>query len=493
MKKTAAIMFQGTTSDAGKSVLTAALCRILLQDGVRVAPFKAQNMSLNSFVTRDNLEMGRAQVVQAQAARLDPDVRMNPVLLKPSSDVGSQVIVMGRPVANMKVAEYVRYKPEAWRAVCAAYESLAGENDVMVLEGAGSPGEINLKGHDIVNMKMAREAGAPVLLVGDIDRGGVFASLVGHYELMEGWERELLAGYVINRFRGDASLLDPALAFMRERTGRPVAGVVPYLTRLGLPEEDSVGFKNGLFRREPPAGGHVTVVLVDLPHISNFTDVEPLLAEPDVHLRIVKGAGDLAGIDTPDAVILPGSKNVVTDLRWLDDSGLGDWVRRLAAAGKAEIVGICGGYQMLGRELADPHRIESDGDRLAGLGLLPVTTVLDPDKTLARKRFVHLAADCEVHGYEIHHGRSEGRGEPVLAGDGDTGCRRGLVWGCYLHGLFDADLFRRRFIDGLRLRKSMEPLGEIVAPYDLEPAFDRLAATVRAALDMKLIYRLLGL
>lgn len=532
------LMFQGTCSDAGKSVLTAALCRILLQDGYRVAPFKSQNMSLNSFVTRDGGEMGRAQVVQAQAARLDPDVRMNPVLLKPSSDVGSQVIVAGRPVGTMRVAEYVAYKSQAWQAVCAAYDSLASEYDVIVLEGAGSPGEINLKQHDIVNMKMAAYAEAPVLLVGDIDRGGVFASLVGHWEVMDDWERKLLAGYVINRFRGDASLLDPAFTFMQERTDRPVFGVVPHIGNLGLPQEDSVSFKKGLFNAYPkgqnnddlvgpqdisrpvkkglfnnyPAasrdtsvpvdvldqkksGGRVRIAVIDLPHISNFTDVEPLLAEPDVELYVVGRADELGATD---AVILPGSKNVITDMMFLRDSGLGAAISRLAATGESQVVGICGGFQMLGRSIGDPHGIESAGAEVAGLGLLDCATILDPDKTLCQRRFVHCASGLRVHGYEIHHGRSSGDCSPALSAAEDGAgagaqSRNGLVWGSYLHGLFDADAFRRWFIDRLREKKGLAPVGRVLAPYDLEPAFDRLAEVVRQSLDMKAIVRLLGL
>lgn len=482
----ASLMFQGTTSDAGKSILTAALCRILLQEGFKVAPFKAQNMSLNSCVTRDGLEMGRAQVVQAQAARLDPDVRMNPVLLKPCSDVGSQVIVLGRPVGNMAVADYVRYKSEVWRTVCAAYDSLAAEHDVVVLEGAGSPGEINLKSHDIVNMPMARYAEAPVLLVGDIERGGVFASLVGHFELMSEWERRLLAGYVVNRFRGDASLLGPALSFMAERTGRPVTGVVPYIKDLGLPEEDSVSFKNGLFRQQRPIADHVEIALIDLPHISNFTDMEPFLAEPDCFLNVVAKAEELG---RPDAIILPGTKNVISDLTWLRKSGLAVAV---AAAG-CPIVGICGGFQMLGQKIADPHGLESPSETVPGLGLLPLTTLLAPDKVLLRQTFAHLPSGLHVHGYEIHHGRTEAGCRPILDGTGDTGAMSddGRVWGCYLHGLFDADPFRRWFIDCLRQHRGSAPLGRVAAPYDLEPAFDRLADTVRDSLDMAFIHRLL--
>ncbi|MDF1613347.1 cobyric acid synthase [Desulfurivibrio dismutans] len=530
-RRAAAIMLQGTGSDAGKSIMAAALCRILLQDGVRVAPFKAQNMSLNSFVTRDGLEMGRAQVVQAQAARIDPDVRMNPVLLKPSSEVGSQVIVNGRPVGNMKVAEYIAYKPQAAAAAHRAYDELAAEYDVIVLEGAGSPGEINLKSHDIVNMEMARYAAAPVLLVGDIERGGVFASLVGHFELMEPWERELLAGYVINRFRGDASLLDPALEFMISRTGRPVLGVVPYLSDLGLPQEDSVSFKQGLYTRKSTGPADLRLAVIDLPHISNFTDLEPFLAEPDVAIGLVRRPEELG---EADVIILPGSKNVIADLAFLRRTGLDVAITEAVTAGKCEIVGICGGFQMLGRTIADPLGLETvtgnpdinstsrsndqhqspppqattatanNGEpasppatatcRVTGLGLLPLETTLAPEKTLVQRRFTHLASGLEVHGYEIHHGQSQVEGAPALQ-DGPTpegACSpNGLIWGSYLHGIFDADHFRRWFIDRLRQRRGLTPLTKIQAPYDLEPAFDRLAATVRQALDMEQIYRLL--
>ncbi len=490
--RTPALMFQGTCSNAGKSVLTAALCRILLQDGFKVAPFKAQNMSLNSFVTRDGLEMGRAQVVQAQAARLDPDVRMNPILLKPSSDVGSQVIVNGKPVGNMTVGDYLRYKPRAFAAARAAYDSLAAEHDVVVLEGAGSPGEVNLKHHDIVNMAMARYAAAPVLLVGDIDRGGVFASFVGTVEVLDEWERELIAGYVVNRFRGDKSLLADAFTYMREKTGKPVLGTVDFLKGLGLPEEDSVSFKGGLFDSPPPAGDHVVVAMVDLPHVSNFTDVEPFLAEPDVHLVVVRRPSELAGVD---AVLLPGSKNVISDLIWLRDSGMGEAIRQLAAAGRAEIVGICGGFQMLGRQVADPYHIESAGETLAALGLLDMETVLEREKTLTRQNGTHLASGLAVHGYEIHHGQSRGEVTPPLRwGNGEpAGAGAERLWGSYLHGIFDADAFRRWFIDRLRERQGLAPVGRVLAPYDLEPAFDRLAEAVRSSLDMDAVYRLLGL
>ena len=401
-RRAAALMLQGTSSNAGKSVLTTALCRILQQDGVRVAPFKSQNMSLNSFVTRDGREMGRAQVVQAQACRLEPDARMNPILLKPNSDTGSQVIVLGKPVGNMNVEEYIRFKPQAFSAATQAFDALAAEHDVIVLEGAGSPAEVNLKHHDIANMAMARHAAAPVLLVGDIDRGGVFAAFVGTMEVLAEWERALVAGFVVNRFRGQASLLDPALRYTERHTGRPVLGVVPYLPRLGLPEEDSVSFK--AVRGGTAAGvSEVEIAVVDVPHISNFTDLDALGMEPDVRLRVVRAAAELG---QPDAVVLPGSKNVLGDLASLRGNGLAAALTDLAAAGRTEIVGQCGGYQMLGERIDDPHGIESASDTTPGLGLLPLSTVLAPAKTLKRVAGRHVAAALPVHGYEIHHGQS---------------------------------------------------------------------------------------
>jgi cobyric acid synthase CobQ/L-threonine-O-3-phosphate decarboxylase len=492
--RAASLMLLGTGSDVGKSVLVAGLCRVLLQDGVRVAPFKAQNMSLNSYVTRDGGEMGRAQVVQAQACRLDPDVRMNPVLLKPSSDVGSQIIVNGRPVGNMKVMDYVRYKKEAWQEVCRAYDALAADFDCIILEGAGSPGEVNLKAHDIVNMPMARYADAPSLLVGDIDRGGVYASFIGHVEVMLPWERRLLAGFVVNRFRGDASLLGDAHDFIRQRTGRPVLGVVPFQDDLGLPQEDSVSFKAGLYDSTPPDAEHVDIALIDLPHISNFTDVEPLLEEPDVHVRIVRRPDELGN---PDCIILPGSKNVAADLAALKKSGMDRAVTRFAEQG-CTVVGICGGFQMLGRSLSDPLGLEGEaGMIMDGLALLPVDTELAGEKTLTRRQGTHLQSGREVHGYEIHHGRSSGSPEAMLRFDDGSGCGcatdDGRIWGSYLHGIFDADGFRRWFINDLRRTRGLAAFKGQGACYDLEPALDRLADVLRESLDMDAIHRLLDL
>jgi adenosylcobyric acid synthase len=496
VRRTPAIMFQGTGSNAGKSILAAAMCRILLQDGFRVAPFKAQNMSLNSYVTRDGGEMGRAQVVQAQACRLDPDVRMNPVLLKPNSDTGSQVIILGKPVGNMDFWEYTRDRTPPFAVAREAYDALAAEYDVIVMEGAGSPAEVNLKKRDIVNMNMALYAEAPVLIVGDIDRGGVYASFIGTMECLTERERVLVKGFVVNRFRGQEAFLADAHDYVLGRTGRPVLGVVPYLRDLGLPEEDSVGFKDGLIDGRAPEGDHVDIAIVDLAHISNFTDLDPLRIEPDVRLRVVRRPDELG---EPDAVILPGSKNVIGDLADLKANGIASRILDLARGGKTEIVGICGGFQILGREIADPFGIESAGGRtLAGLGLLPVRTELAREKTLTRASARHLASDCEVRGYEIHHGQTDGGGLAplILREDGESigvGTDTGLLWGTYMHGIFDADGFRRWFIDRLRKRRGLAALCRIAAVYDLEPALDRLAEAVRRSLKMDEIYKIMGI
>lgn len=488
-RKTPAIMLQGLSSNAGKSVLTAALCRIFLQDGLSVAPFKAQNMSLNSFVTRDGGEMSRAQVLQAQACRLEPDVRMNPVLLKPNSETGSQVIVLGKPVGNMSVGQYIRYKPRVLETITKAYDELAASSQVMVLEGAGSPAEVNLKSHDVVNMRMARHAGARVLLAGDIDRGGVFASFVGTMEVMEEWERALVAGFVVNRFRGKRELLGDAVAYVRRFTGVETFGVVPYLPDLGLPEEDSVSFKEA----RPACGkADLTIAAVDLPHISNFTDLDALRMEPDVEVRVARAPRDLQGAD---AVILPGSRNVFTDLEYLWSSGLA----RAVLASPAEIVGVCGGLQMLGRRIGDPANVESGGRSARPLGLLPLVTEMAADKVLRQADCVFAPTGEEVRGYEIHHGRTRTLAGPVRAvvsrSDGEVigwGRDDGMVWGTYLHGVFDADAFRRSFLDRLRVRKGLAPLRSVQAVYDLEAALDRLAGVVRGSVDMERVYRLLG-
>ena len=490
---TPSIMFQGTCSNAGKSVLTAAFCRIMLQDGYRIAPFKAQNMSLNSFVTRDGGEMGRAQVTQAEACRLDPDVRMNPILLKPNTDTGSQVIVNGKPVGNMNVGEYIKYKPEAFESVKRAYDSLASEYDAIVIEGAGSPAEVNLKHHDIVNMKMASYAKSPVLLIGDIDRGGVFASFVGTFEILAEWERNLIAGFIVNKFRGNENLLMDAYSYMQARTGAPVLGTLPCINELGLPEEDSVSFKRGDFDISRNDKDQVEVALIDLPHISNFTDFDALRMEPDVHLKTIRNVNEL---NSPDVVILPGSKNVIGDIKYLEKNGIGSRIVELANNGTG-IVGVCAGFQIIGEEISDPYRIESSsGETVSGLGLLAIKNRIEKEKTLKRVTAQHIPSGLQVHGYEIHHGVLAATNmEPVVVGnDGSViGVSRRNVWGTYLHGIFDADEFRRYFVNSLREKRGLESLEMINRVYDLEPALDRLADIARQHLEVEKIYQLMGI
>jgi adenosylcobyric acid synthase len=495
VRKTPSLMFQGTGSNAGKSILSAAFCRILLQDGFRVAPFKAQNMSLNSFVTTDGGEMGRAQAVQAQACRLEPDVRMNPILLKPNSDTGSQVIVNGKPVGNMDVMGYVAYKSVASQYARDAYDSLAREFDVMVLEGAGSPGEVNLKHHDIVNMTMAKYADSSVLLVGDIDRGGVFASFVGTMEVLEEWERSMVLGFLVNKFRGNEKLLDDAKKYTFDFTGTPVLGVIPYIHDLGLPEEDSVTFKSEHANSALASTEVVEIAVIDLPHISNFTDLDAFRIEPDVKVIIAREASDL---HQPDAVILPGSKNVIGDLIYLEQRGFSQKLRGLSKTKKTEIVGICGGLQMLGISINDPHGLESDRQTISGLGLLNIDTVLELDKTLTRIEGTHIKSSLGVFGYEIHHGRSSGKDViPLLLIEKNRtdGARSpdGMVWGTYVHGIFDSDQFRRWFIDELRFRKELKPLGAVQASYQVDPAIDRLAEIVRRSIKLDVIYEKMGI
>lgn len=488
-RKTPALMLQGTCSNAGKSVLAAAFCRILLEDGFSVAPFKAQNMALNSYVTPDGGEIGRAQAVQAEACRLDPDVRMNPILLKPDSDLGSQVVLNGRAIGNFKVREYFQRKPELWGEVAKAYDSLASEHDVIVLEGAGSPGEINLKSGDLVNMRMARHAGARVLLVGDIDRGGVYASFVGTYATLEPWERALLSGFLVNKFRGDPTLLADAHAYVERMTGRPVRGVIDYQRDLGLPEEDSVSFS--FVRPAEKEAKTLDIVLIRLGYIANFTDFTPFEIEPDVTLRKVSSPADFGA---PDAVILPGSKSVAADLARLRESGLAAKVAEAAESGVA-VAGICGGLQLLGERLLDPDGIESAEREVRCLGLLPLETVMRRRKTLRRTRGFRPDG-TEISGYEIHHGETVPTG-PGLGIMRDTegrmiGFERGGLFASYLHGIFDDDRFRRLWLDGLRRKKGWAPKGGVTASYGVEEALNRLAAHVRSRVDIDGLYRELG-
>ena len=486
------IMIQGTMSNAGKSLLAAGLCRVLKQDGYRVAPFKSQNMALNSFITKDGGEMGRAQVVQAEAAGIEPDTRMNPILLKPTTDVGSQVIVNGQVRGNMQAMEYFRRKRDYIPAVLEAYNSLNSEYDVIVIEGAGSPAEINLKQDDIVNMGLAKLVDAPVLLVGDIDRGGVFAQLYGTVELLEPEERARIKGLVINKFRGDVEILRPGLAMLEEKTHLPVVGVVPYL-RVDIEDEDSLSDRLDAKRAVKP----LDIAILRLPHVSNFTDFIPLEQHPLLGVRYVQNPRQLG---TPDLVILPGTKNTMDDLRWLRESGLEPLVQKLAASG-TPVLGVCGGYQMLGEELRDPAGEESGTPgTLRGLGLLPTVTTFNAEKHLTQTEAVTAAgpfAGARLTGYEIHAGRTEVRGEGfcTLADGTPEGCVQGNVFGTYLHGLFDTGELTEKLTAFLCSRKGLDPAGADLIPMEQyrQQQFDKLADGVRAALDMPAVYAAMGL
>ena len=486
------IMVQGTMSGAGKSLLCAALCRIFAQDGYRVAPFKSQNMALNSFVTRDGLEMGRAQVVQAQAAGVEPDVRMNPILLKPSSDTGSQVIVGGEVRGQMSAAAYFKMKRQLIPEILAAFDSLSEEADIVVIEGAGSPAEINLKADDIVNMGLAKLVDAPVLLAGDIDRGGVFAQLYGTVALLEPEERARIAGLVINKFRGDVDILRPGLAMLEEKTGLPVLGVVPYL-HVEIEDEDSLSERLNVRDAVKP----LDVAVIRLPHISNFTDFIPLEQHELLGVRYVQRARELGA---PDLVILPGTKNTMEDLLWLRQSGLEAAVRKLAQA-QTPVLGVCGGYQMLGQTLDDPAGTESGKPlSLAGLGLLPTRTTFDAQKRRTQVRAVALGAPfagARMTGYEIHNGRTTVNGEPFcrLADGTPEGCVCKNVFGTYLHGLFDSGELTQALVKLLCARKGISPRETrptSMAEYR-QAQFDLLADGVRKALDMGAVYRAMGI
>ena len=499
-------MLQGTSSHVGKSILTTALCRIFLQDGQRVVPFKAQNMALNSYVTADGLEMGRAQVAQAEAAGLLPMVDMNPVLLKPTGNACSQVILNGRPVGNMSAREYHKgYAIKAFDAVKEALSRLDKAYDTLVIEGAGSPAEINLKDHDIVNMRVAKHLGAPVLLVADIDRGGSLAALVGTLELLDEEERAHVTGLIINKFRGDVSLFTPAIDFLEEKTGKPVLGVIPYIGDLGIDDEDSVSLEE---KGTGPSSDKVNIAVVQVPKISNFTDFDSLSREKDAGLYYARRPEELDGAD---AVILPGSKNTTEDLLFLKEQG---WDKALAAFMKKgkPVIGICGGYQMMGDAVVDPDGSESDLGSVEGLHILQGTTTFNREKLTFQ-----VTAECQdlpfvggsidarnLTGYEIHMGRTDATGNDlhpfVVTRRSEKPCevtvgaarRDGLAWGTYIHGIFDNDDFRRQFINGLRRQKGWQAL-PVSLHYreEKEEKYDRLAAVVREALDMPTLTRII--
>lgn len=545
-----AIMIQGTMSNVGKSLIAAGLCRIFKQDGYKVAPFKSQNMALNSYITKENLEMGRAQVVQAEAAGVEPVVAMNPILLKPTTDMGSQVIINGEVVGNMRAVDYFKKKKEYIPVIQEAYNSLAKEYDIIVIEGAGSPAEINLKQDDIVNMGMAKIADASVLLVGDIDRGGVFAQLVGTVILLEPEEQERICGLIINKFRGDQTILEPGIAMLEERCKKEVLGVVPYAD-VEIEEEDSLA--ESLNRKAYHRG--IDIAVIRLPKVSNFTDFQALAQEPKLSVRYVEKLSELG---KPDVVILPGTKNTIQDMLWLRESGLETAILRLAGSRepandtlpgqkglsgeqqiqerKALIIGICGGYQMLGETIADTCNAEGGGT-IRGMGLLPIDTCFEPEKirTRVKGQTVHLDGELaelsgkKVSGYEIHMGKSylkEGSSRlaaldysgdfesgdkefslPLESGTGGSktaaaktnvvseGCYRDNVMGSYLHGIFDEEEFRQALVRLLCKRKGIAYEKEMQMTFReyKEMQYDKLADILRKSLNMERIYNILGI
>ena len=491
-----AIMIQGTMSNAGKSFLVAGLCRLFQRDGFRVAPFKSQNMALNSYVTADGCEIGRAQAVQAEACGLLPDVRMNPILLKPVTDMGSQVILMGKSAGIMKADEYYRKKKEYIPLIRDAYESLAAENDIIVIEGAGSPVELNLKENDIVNMGMAEIADSPVILVGDIDRGGVFAQLYGTCALLEPHEKERIVGLIINKFRGDIGLLTGGLETLEQLTGKRVLGVVPYMD-VRMEAEDSLA---DCLQEKPsgdgtPAG--IDIAVIRFPRISNFTDFQPLSGEPGVRVRYV---GTMDELGSPDLIILPGTRSTMKDLGWFRECGLMEAVLGIHGKG-TPVLGICGGYQMLGTRIEDPDGQEGSGF-MAGLCLLPAVTVFKAEKVTrqaAGRTAVTgiLSLDgLPLEGYEVHQGRTFSDGASpfaVLDGAAD-GCVSGLVFGTYLHGLFDSDPFRRSFLEWLAVRKGVSlPDSGLNYRTGRGRQYDRAAEILRSSIDLEAVYRFMGI
>lgn len=502
------IMLQGTSSHVGKSILTTALCRIFYQEGRRAVPFKAQNMALNSYVTRDGREMGRAQVAQAEAACLEPFVEMNPVLLKPTGNSCSQVVLMGRPVGNMSAKEYHQgYSLKAFEFVKKALKVLDAQYDTIVIEGAGGPAEVNLKANDIVNMRVAKYLQAPVLLIADIDRGGALASLVGTLELLDEDERALVKGLVINKFRGDVTLLQPAIEFLEKKTGKPVLGIIPHIEQLGIDDEDSVSLEE---KQSMPSSGDIRIAVIQTPKISNFTDFDCLAGEQDVSLYYVQDAQSLG---TPDLILLPGSKNTTEDMLYIRNSGLEQQIKAAVERG-TPLIGICGGYQMLGEEICDPHHTESSHDAVRGLGLLGMKTIF-----AAAKLTSQVTAECsglrflqqdihakELQGYEIHMGKTEftleGQSHPLcITQRSGEDCKvtegtvreDGLVFGTYIHGIFDHDEFRRAVLNAVRVRKGLPALKNMRnVKAEKQQSYNKLADIVREHLDMDKLREIMG-
>ncbi|RKD30585.1 cobyric acid synthase CobQ [Thermohalobacter berrensis] len=492
------IMIQGTASSAGKSIITAALCRILKREGYKVAPFKSQNMALNSFVTKDGKEMGRAQVVQAEAAMVDPMVEMNPILLKPTSDVGSQVILNGEVYKNMSAEEYHKAKPRFKNRVKEAYDKLNSQFDVIIIEGAGSPAEINLRENDLVNMGLAKLVDSPVILVGDIDRGGVFASIYGTIELLEPEERERIKGFIINKFRGDVEILKPGIKMLEEKVNKQCLGVIPFMD-INIDDEDSVTdrFRNKI-------SGDITIAVIKLPYISNFTDFTPLEIESGVKVKYVSSKEQLKNADL---IIIPGSKNTIMDMKFIYDSGIDKEIYKKHRDG-VPIIGICGGYQILGKEIVDPYSVESPINRINGLSLLNTKTVMAKEKRTkqVKGKFKIIPRVCSnmkeevITGYEIHMGETEifeGNKSLIELENGrlDGAINsKGNVFGTYLHGIFENDSFRNSIINTLRAKKGIEIKESNLSYRELkEKEYEKLARIVKENIDINKIKKIMGL
>lgn len=486
------IMIQGTMSNVGKSIIVAALCRIFKQDGFRCAPFKSQNMALNSYITSDGLEMGRAQVFQAEAAGIEPSVLMNPILLKPTDNVGSQVIVNGKVLGNMKASDYFKYKKKLIPDIMDAYNKLAEKYDIIVIEGAGSPAEINLKKDDIVNMGMAKMAGSPVLLIGDIDRGGVFAQLLGTLMLLEEDEKSLVKGLLINKFRGDKNILKSGLDMLEQMGSKPVAGVIPYIY-CDLEDEDSLSGK----LEQTENKGLIDIAVIRLPKISNFTDFDVFRQFEDVSVRYVSKVSELK---KPDLIIIPGTKNTISDMKWLRECGIETAIKKLASE-NVPVFGICGGYQIMGEKIEDPDYTENGGS-IAGMGLLGIKTVFKKEKTRTRVsgKFKNISgifselSGKEFSGYEIHMGGSLGVKNSMLElSNGNTdGDFHNSIYGCYIHGIFDENGIAESIVRSLYDAKGLDYTSKVIdrKAYK-ERQYDILADEVRQNIDMDFVYKIL--
>ncbi|MCC6260552.1 MAG: cobyric acid synthase [Anaerolineales bacterium] len=489
------LMIQGSSSSAGKSLIVTALCRIFARRGIKVAPFKAQNMSNNAAVCADGSEIGRAQALQAAAAKVAPTVDMNPVLIKPEADSRSQIILLGRPWQTLEAKTYYEKKEILWQAVKESLDRLRANYELVIIEGAGSPAELNLKRGDIVNMAVAKYANAPVLLVGDIDRGGIFAQLIGTHFLLEPDEQKLMRGFIVNKFRGDLSLFDDGIQIIEQKSNVPVLGVIPYIRDLYLPDEDAVSVEVASLSAEPASTSQTDIAVLALPRISNADDFVALRAEPNVHIRHIDS---LEKLGNPHAIIIPGTKSTIADLIWLREIGLADAIIQFAKKGGA-VVGICGGYQMLGEVIHDPFQVESKIDSIAGLGLLPVTTTFAKQKNTYQAQakilnFENLHNEM-IQGYEIHTGETHSQtqwleivarnGNQVSVKEGGVSSN-GKVWGCYIHGLFANDSFRHAWLSRLGWQ------GEVASQASrFEKSLEALAGAVEIALDMKTLEKMI--